>query len=232
MIPNEIMLLASLAIAFGGVIVFFRVAGKTGIYVWNALVTVVANIEVVMLIRAFGMEQTLGNTLYAASFLSTDILSEQYGKKASGHAVTVALLADFLFLLITQTWLHYAPAEGDWAMPHIRSLFALTPRIMLASLAGTVASQYHDVWSYHFWWHVTGDSDRFLWVRNNCSTLISQFINNFIFVFGAFWGVYDHKTLMSVFVSGYVIYICTSLLDTPFVYIARRLYRSGKVREA
>ena len=35
-----------------------------------------------MLVKAFGMEQTLGNVLFAATFLITDILSECEGKRA------------------------------------------------------------------------------------------------------------------------------------------------------
>lgn len=42
--------------------------------------TITANIECLILINAFGMEQTLGNVFFAATFLVTDILSENHGK--------------------------------------------------------------------------------------------------------------------------------------------------------
>ena len=46
--------------------------------------TITANIEVLLLIDAFGMEMTLGNILFAMTFLITDILSERK-EKACGQ---------------------------------------------------------------------------------------------------------------------------------------------------
>ena len=93
------------------------------------------------------------------------------------------------------------------------------------------ASQIFDVWLYHKWWafteRKTGDSRRFLWLRNNGSTLISQLLNSLLFTLFAFYGTYDAETLLSIFASSYVIYIFTSLLDTPALYLARRI-KEGK----
>ena len=84
------------------------------------------------------------------------------------------------------------------------------------------------MWLYHRWWDFTarhfGSRRRFLWLRNNGSTLVSQIVNTLFFTLLAFWGTYDGKTLLSIFVSSYVIFIVTSLLDTPFVYWARRIH--------
>lgn len=233
--PNELILLGSLLISFLGVIVFFRLAGKAGLYAWTVFVTIGANIEVMILIRAFGMEQTLGNTLFAASFLTTDILSEIYGKKASGRAVRIGIATNIAFILLTMTWMCYHPSSQDWAMPSIQTIFRNTPRMMLASLAAYAVSQIHDVWAYHTWWKFTtrrfGDSKKFLWVRNNGSTLVSQLINTSLFTLLAFWGTYDYLTLSSIFWSSYLIFIVTSLLDTPFVYLARWMYQNRMVKK-
>ena len=40
---------------------------------------------------------------------------------------------------------------------------------------------------------------------------------------GAFWGIYSAKTILSIALSSYVIFLVTSLADTPFVYLARYL---------
>ena len=76
----------------------------------------------------------------------------------------------------------------------------------------------------------TGNKKGFLWLRNNGSTLVSQFINTVIFSFGAFWNLHEFKTLIAITISSYVIYIFTSLADTPFLYIARKIIEkdSGK----
>ena len=93
-------------------------------------------------------------------------------------------------------------------------------------------SQVFDVWLYHKWWAFTekrtGNRRAFLWLRNTGSTLVSQIINTLLFTFLAFFGTYDIPTLISIFLSSYVIFIFTSLLDTPAVYLARRLKETGK----
>ena len=75
---NELFLIITLLLSFGGAILFLKVFGKGGLFAWIGICTVLANIEVTILVRAFGMDQTLGNTLFATTFLCTDILSELY----------------------------------------------------------------------------------------------------------------------------------------------------------
>lgn len=225
---NELLLIGSLIFIFGAVLLGYRLFGKTGLYCLSAVATVLANIEVLILINAFGAEQTLGNVLFASTFLITDILSECEGKKAAGKAVWIGMFTSLFFLLLSQSWLMYVPNENDWASPSINIVFSNTPRMLIASFVVYAASQMFDVWLYHKWWSFTekrcGDKRRFLWLRNNGSTLVSQLINTMLFTFLAFFGKYDTSTLISVFFSSYVIYIFTSLLDTPVVYLARKIH--------
>lgn len=225
---NELLLIGSLIFIFSMALAAYGFFGKTGLYCLSAIATILANIEVLILINAFGMEQTLGNVLFAVTFLITDILSECEGKKAANKAVWIGMFASVFFLLLSQSWLLYVPNENDWVMDSIRSVFSSTPRMLLASFLVYAASQLFDVWLYHKWWAFTekktGDRRRFLWLRNNGSTLISQILNTLLFTLLAFFGTYDASTLTSIFLSSYVIYIFTSLLDTPVVYLARRIH--------
>lgn len=224
---NELLLVLSLIVSFGATTLFLKLFGKSGLFAWIGICAVFANIEVTILVHAFGMDQTLGNTLFASSFLATDILSEIYGKKDANKGVYVGIITTVFFIVLSTMWLHYIPAESDWAMPSVKTLFANTPRMLCASLAGYAVSEILDVWLYHKWWDLTekktGSHTKFLWFRNNFSTLISQFINIVVFNFGAFLGVYAFKELIGITAACYVIYIVTSLLDTPFVYLARKI---------
>lgn len=232
---NELLLALSVLIIYGGSILFFRLFNLQGLYSWTVIATITANIEVLILIEAFGMEQTLGNVMFASSFLVTDIISEVYGKKEANKAVNIGILTALSFIVVSQLWLQFTPSQNDFAMESMRTIFSNTPRLMMASLFVYAISQKLDVMLYHKWWEWSerhfNDKSRFLWLRNNGSTLISQFINTVLFNIGAFWGVYDHKTLTSIIVSGYGIYIVTSLLDTPFVYWARNIARRKKIIE-
>ncbi|MCI9438292.1 MAG: queuosine precursor transporter [Lachnospiraceae bacterium] len=229
---NELLLVGSVIFIFFMALAAYKFFGKSGLYCLSAVATILANIEVLLLIDAFGMEQTLGNVLFAVTFLITDILSECEGKKAANRAVWIGIFTSLFFLLLSQSWLLYIPGEGDWAMPSIKAIFSSTPRMLLSSLTVYAVSQLFDVWLYHKWWAFTekkfGDKRRFLWLRNNGSTLISQILNTFLFTLFAFYGAYDTKTLLSIFASSYVIYIFTSLLDTPVLYLARKIHPRGE----
>ena len=225
---NELLLCGSLVLIYGTALLSYKLFGKTGLYCVSAAATILANIEVLILIYAFGAEQTLGNVLFAVTFLVTDILSECEGKKAANKAVYTGIFSSLFFLLLSQSWMLYLPSQNDWVMPAIRDVFSNTPRMLIASLTVYSISQIFDVWLYHKWWDFTekrsGSKRRFLWLRNNGSTLASQLINTLLFTLFAFFGTYDAKTLLSIFVSSYVIYIFTSLLDPPVVYLARRIH--------
>lgn len=230
---NEILLLFSLCALFGGMLLVLRFFGRAGLYTYSAVATVLANIEVMILVDAFGMEMTLGNILFASTFLVTDILSELYGKQYAQKAVNLGILSSIIFLLVSQSWLLYVPSDSDWAMPSMRTLFTNTPRLLIASLVVYALAQTFDVWLYHKWWQLTtqrfGDSERFLWLRNNGSTLISQLLNTLLYSIFAFAGVYTLDTLISIILSSYVIFVFTSLADTPAIYAARWLNKHSKL---
>ena len=228
MISNEILLILSIFVIYGLVLLWFYIFGEKGLLCFTVFATITANIEVLLVVKAFSLEQTLGNVLFGASFLATDMLSEFYGKKSSKKAVIAGILTSLSFVLLSQSWLLYDVVNG--LDEPFKMLFSSTPRIVLASLVVYAISQFFDVWIYHKWWDfttkLTGDKRKYLWVRNNGSTLISQLINAFLFNFLAFYGTYDLATVISIFISSYFIFIITSILDTPAIYIARYLYEN------
>ncbi len=225
---NEWLLIFSMIVLYGAVLAWYKLFGRAGMYCFTVFATIAANIEALLLIDAFGMEMTLGNILFATTFLVTDILSETEGKKA----VWVGIATSVLFIVVSQSWLLYTVSENDIMYPSFLKVFSNTPRMMIASLVVYAIAQGFDVWMYHFWWRITarkcGDDHRFLWLRNNGSTLISQFLNSALFTAFAFWGIYDIKTLISIALSSYVIFIVTSLADTPVVYLARYIKEKDK----
>lgn len=228
---NEFLLIASLVLIYGSVLAAYRFLGKEGLYCYTVFATITANIEVLLIVDAFGMEQTLGNILFASTFLITDILSETEGKEAANKAVNLGIVTSIAFIILTQFWLQYVPAASDWASESFNIIFSNTPRIMMASVVVYAICQKFDVWLYHKWWTLTdnkyGNHERFLWLRNNGSTLISQLLNTVLYTFAAFGGLYHIDTLIHICISSYIIYIVTSLADTPIVYAARRVKRKN-----
>ena len=224
---NEVLLILNLIFIYSSVLIFYKGLGTIGLYCWTVFATITANIEVLLVVDAFAMEQTLGNILFASTFIVTDILSETEGKKAAQKAVIIGIMTSLVFIIISNCWIRYIPSDSDFASAAIKTIFSNTPRLMISSITVYTIVQLFDVFAYHFIWKITTtiskSKENFLWLRNNGATLISQLLNTFLYTFAAFYGIYSTKTLFNIVFSTFVIYIITSLLDTPVVYIARKI---------
>ena len=220
---NELIFVATVLIYLGSVLILYKLFGKSGLFAFAVFGTRLGNIAVCKCVDLFGVSTTAGNVLYASTFLVTDILSEKYGKKAAGKAVMMSFSVMLLWLVGTQLILQFAPNGNDYINPSLMVVFGLVPRITIASLLGFVCSQNIDVFLYHLIWKKTGDSEKMLWLRNNGSTLISQAIDTVIFTSLAFWGTYPTNVFFSILLTTYLFKALVAVLDTPFIYIARKI---------
>lgn len=225
---NELLWLTMLITNFVLILVAYRLFGRIGLYAWVPLAAVVANVQVVKLVEFFGIAATLGNIVYASSFLVTDILSENYGKNEAKRAVYVGLFSLVAMTMLMNLALVFTPASDDFAQDSLVTIFGFMPRIAGASLLAYFVSQHHDVWAYDFWRH-RFPSVRFLWLRNNASTMVSQFIDSSLFTFLAFWGVFPLGALVEIFWTTYLLKWIVGAADTPFLYIARYWFTKGKI---
>lgn len=222
---NEILIAMTLLLTFGSVLLWFRLFRRAGLYALTAFITIVANIEVVILVDAFGIEMTLGNMLFTGTFLATDILSEVYDRKAANSCVRVGILASVSMIVLTSLWMLYTPSANDFVFPAVVTVFSNTPRVLIASLVVYAICQAVDVQLYHLIWTMTGRNEKFMWLRNNGATLVSQALNAVLFNFIAFYGNVDMSTMWSIIGAGFTISLFTSLLDTPVLYLARHIAR-------
>lgn len=220
---NEVLWGFLLLLNFGCIIIFWAIWGRTGLFAWIAIAGITANLQVSKTIEILGLTATLGNIVYAGTFLATDILSERYGKDAARRGVWIGFFSLLAFTALMQLALFFEPAPSDMMQVHLLGLFGLLPRIVLASLVAYLVSQRHDIWAYQFW------KARFpgpLWLRNNLSTIISQLIDSVVFTLIAFWGVFSPRILAEIVVTTYVIKAVVAIADTPFLYLALRLRRT------
>mgnify|MGYP000970922590 CR=1 FL=1 len=151
MMHNIFLWFLMLVINFSCILFAYRKFGKIGLYIWVPISTILANVQVVILVNLFGLEATLGNILYAGGFLITDILSENYGKKAANTAVKIGFFSLIATTLIMQCAIHFKPLdvpEGLAIFESVKSIFSLLPRLAIASLIAYLISQFHDVWLY------------------------------------------------------------------------------------
>lgn len=227
---NELLWFAMLIANFLLILFIYRFVGKIGLFLWIPISTIVANIQVVKMIDLFGVEATLGNIVYASAFLVTDILSENYGKDYAKKAVYFGFFSLISFTLLMNMALLFEPSANDFAHQSMENIFALMPRIALASLVAFAVSQFHDVHAYAFWKQRFPET-KHLWLRNNLSTMISQALDTVVFTLIAFAGVLPMPVMIEICITAYLIKWLVAALDTPFLYIAKNFMTKGVVKE-
>jgi uncharacterized integral membrane protein (TIGR00697 family) len=229
-VSSEVLWFILLAVNFAGILLAFRFFGRTGLIAWMVISVITANIQVTKTIELFGITATLGNIVYASSFLITDIFSENYGIKAARRVVVIGFVAIVGFTVLMNLALLFSPAQSDFVHTSMETIFGLLPRIAAASLLAYVASQLHDVWAYALWKRIAPGENQ-IWIRNNASTLVSQLIDSVIFVAVAFLGVFTLPVLLEILITTYVLKLIVAAADTPFVYLATRWVRNGAIPE-
>jgi len=220
---NELLWFIFIVVDLSLSVVAFSIWGRYGLYVMIGVGTIICNIQVIKTVQLFGLVATLGNVVYASIFFNTDILSEIYGKKEARRAVWIGFFALISATVAMQFAVRFKPDISDIMQPHLKAIFNFMPRIVVASLSAYLISQHHDVWAFHFWKKIT--RGRWLWLRNNLSTMVSQLIDTTVFTFLAFWGVFPWPVFWQIFLTTYIFKWIIAAIDTPFLYFARWLFR-------
>ncbi|MFW5871535.1 MAG: queuosine precursor transporter [bacterium] len=215
-------MIADLSIA----LFIFRLFGKKGLFLLIAANIIICNIQVLKTVELFGITATLGNILYGSIFFATDVIGEIYGKKEAKRAVFIGFSSLLIMTLYMQIALLFQPAPEDFASGHLEALFGFMPRIALGSLIAYLVSQLHDVWAFQFWKEKT--KGKFLWLRNNLSTLVSQMIDSLIFCLIAFLGLLPINIWFEILITTYLFKLIVAIFDTPFIYLAKRIGESKK----
>lgn len=107
------------------------------------------------------------------------------------------------------------------------TILNFTPRFIFGSLLAYIISQSFDVWVFHQIKKITGE--KWLWLRNNLSTMSSQVIDTTIYSLVAWWGVVDLATALKLGAAKYVFKLVIAMIDTTFIYWARTMFRKHHV---
>jgi uncharacterized integral membrane protein (TIGR00697 family) len=142
----------------------------------------------------------------------------------------MGLAVSVIVLLMLSLALLYAPSDrpgtAEFSL-RIHNAFAtivdFTPRFVIGSLIAYYLSQTFDVWAFHRIKTITGE--KWLWLRNNLSTLGSQALDTLIFSLITWWGIVDLITALQLGAAKYGFKIFIALFDTAFIYWAKRLHR-------
>jgi len=161
-----------------------------------------------------------GVLAYCLTFVITDVISEAWGKERAQAVVMGGFITLVLAFALTGISIVWPPASFWPHQQEYETILGSSARIMVASLIAYLLSQYHDVWAFHFWKRVT--TERFLWLRNNASTVVSQLLDSIVFITIAFYGSMPLRPLI---LGQWAVKVGIAVLDTPFVYLLVYLLR-------
>ena len=152
---------------------------------------------------------------YCITFICIDVISEIWGRRYANIVVLIGFIGLAVTFLLVQLALWW-PAAPFWHQEDaFRSILGMTPRIIAASFAAYLLSQFHGVWLYNLL------KDRMhgrrLWLRNNLATILSQLIDSVVFITIAFYGV---MPIWPLIIGQWLVKILLALCDTPLVYAA------------
>ena len=189
---------------------------------------IVANIIAVKLISIGGWVVPAGVIAYPLTFLFTDVITELYDRKIASRVIWLGFGVSVLMVILVFGGGLLPPAPFWEGQSAYQSILGMVPRITLASMIAYLVSQHHDVFAFHFWRQKT--KGRFLWLRNNASTMVSQALDTAIFITIAFWGTVPAGILTNMLLTQYVIKLIIAVFDTPFCYLLVGLLRE-KVKQ-
>ncbi|MFG6102081.1 queuosine precursor transporter [Leptothoe sp. EHU-05/26/07-4] len=186
----------------------------------------------------FAITVAVGALPYPLTFLCTDLISELYGRNRANQVVWVGLLLNLWVVFIV--WLGGVlpgfeavdPTTGELVkdaaerLPIFFEIRNLAFGTVTASMIAYLTAQFVDVQLFHFWKELT--QGKYLWLRNNGSTLISQLVDTaaVVLITHFFAGVLpidptqDLWTQLLLFIGyGYVFKLVAALLDTGPFYL-------------
>ena len=168
----------------------------------------------------YTFEISVGILPYPVTFLITDLISEVYGKKKANQVVTAGIFASLFSLLIIYT-ADAVPAT-DWSPigdELFKKVFGATAIAVIASMLAYLLAQYIDIQLFHFWKKLT--KGKHLWIRNNFSTFLSQFVDTFsvLFLLCSFHKI-EWDRFGALLLSGFLFKVIVAICDTPFLYAA------------
>ena len=237
-IPVETTWILLLFICFISILIFLKLFGEVGLYVYTVIAVIAGNIQVLKIVEFPYYKEpiALGTILFCSTFLCTDILAEYYGSKSARKNILLGFSGFLLMTILMLFTIGFKPLEVistnndyNWAVQihdNLLGIFMPFPIFFGASMIAYLISQFFDVWFFEKISKFT--SKKFLWLRNNFSTMLSSLLDNIIFSVFA-WIIFNpnpldlHTVIYTYILGTYILRILIALFDTPFIYIAKNL---------
>ena len=172
------------------------------------------------IITLFGVRVSVGIFFMPVLFLVTDVVAEVKGHKDAALFVRMSIIMLALLFVMTGISVKIAPHPTWDLQEQYQQVFGMSMRMSLASLASFAVSQNIDIRIFMLFKKLSKGKN--LWLRNNLSTMVSQFVDTVIFMFIAFYHLTPKFTVAYVFsliIPYWIFKVIFALIDTPFCYL-------------
>lgn len=195
------------------------------VYIFCIAVSELMGAKTFPLVNFFGYQLNASVAIFVLPLVFTinDVITEVYGKERTRSVIRSGLIIIFLILLFSVLATSLPPSkrfqnsEGAYDI-----IFGLSARIAAASLTAFALAEFMDVFIFAKIREKLGKKG--LWLRNNLSNFISQFLDTFVFMFLAFYA-FDKSLnsnivfLFSLILPYWLLKCSMSIIETPLVYL-------------
>jgi queuosine precursor transporter len=172
-----------------------------------------------------------GLLTYPLTFVLSDLVTEIFGAKSSKLMVYIALAMSLLSFGMIQIAL-MLPGHGFGGQEAFQTVLGLSGLRVFSSLVSYLTSQLVDIKLYAVIKQWTGP--KFLWLRNNGSTCISQMVDTIMIdLIFLWWGLGMSMTeVVPIMIFSYVYKAFFSFATTPLFYFLVFLIRGKQSQES
>jgi queuosine precursor transporter len=198
------------------------------VYIFCIMIAELLGAKTFPLANIFGYQLNASVAILVLPLIFTinDVISEVYGKERAKSVVRSGLLVVlgiFLFSLLATSLppsLRFKASEAAYD-----TIFGLSARIAASSLTAFAFSDFLDVYLFAKLRQLFGKKR--LWLRNNVSNFVSQFIDTFVFMTLAFYAfdkpIAGNIAFLGSIILPYWLLKCSmSVIETPLVYLGVR----------
>lgn len=210
-------------------------AEMIGVKIFSAESTVgldPANLKILGFTMDFNL--TAGVVIWPVVFITTDLINEYFGKpgvKMISYLTVILITYAFIVLFLAvelppaNWWVdaHKTDPEGNYFNINFAfsKIFGQSQRIIFASIVAFLVGQLVDVYVFQKLKKATGP--KYLWLRATGSTLVSQFIDSFVVLYIAFYGVFSVGQINAIGITNYIYKFCVAIALTPVIYLGHML---------
>ena len=186
------------------------------IYIAAQLLSDIASLKIA-LIAGFSIDA--GTLIYPLTFTIRDLVHKRLGIHAARMVIVLAAGINLFMALFFQlaAWL---PQDPAWGLgQQFAAILGPVWRIVIASIAAEVISEFIDTEIYHLW--QSRITRRYQWMRVLSSNAVSIPVDSLIFCWGAFGFTLPHDVVWSIVAANIIVKGLVTLVSLPSIYLVK-----------